>query len=380
MPRNQAPAQATPARRVRVLVATRKGLWTLASDPARNGWKLGGPQFLGHVIHHAVCDPRDPKVILATARTGHLGPTIFRSTDSGRTWKEANRPPAFAEGDGRVVDHNFWLTAGHASEPGVWYAGTSPQGLFRSPDNGATWDGVNGFNAHSQRKQWCGDDQDGTPDGPKLHSILIDPRDPAHMYIGMSSGGVFESGDAGANWRPLNRGVRADFLPEPSPEYGHDPHCVQLAEALPDRLYQQNHCGMYRLDRPSETWQDMGGAMPKSVGDVGFPLVVHPRDPDSLWVLPMDGTSVWPRTSPAGRPAVYRSRDGGRSWKRQDKGLPHSQAWWTVKRQAMTGDRREPMGLYFGTTSGEVWGSRDEGRTFRCLARHLPSIQALEVA
>ncbi len=376
----RAAAQSAPARRIRVLVATRKGLWMLNSDAARNGWKIAGPQFLGHVVHHAVCDPRDRKSLLVAARTGHLGPTVFRSTDSGRTWKEATRPPAFAEGSGRVVDHTFWLTPGHASEPGVWYAGTSPQGLFRSADGGATWDGVAGFNANPQRKAWCGGDQDGTPDGPKMHSILIDPRDPAHMYIGMSSGGVFETGDAGANWRPLNKGVRADFLPEPTPEYGHDPHCVCYAESLPDRLYQQNHCGIFRLDRPSETWQDIGAAMPKSVGYVGFPIVVHPRDPDSIWVLPMDGTSVWPRTSPAGRPALYRSRDGGQTWKRQDRGLPRAQAWWTVKRQAMTADRREPIGLYVGTTSGEVWASRDEGRTFRCLARHLPLIQALEVA
>ncbi|MGH8801005.1 MAG: WD40/YVTN/BNR-like repeat-containing protein [Casimicrobiaceae bacterium] len=373
-------AQTAPTRRVRVFVSTRKGLWVLASDAARNGWKLAGPHFLGHVIHHVVCDPRDGRTLLAAARTGHLGPTIFRSTDSGRTWKEATRPPAFAAGSGRVVDHTFWLTPGHASEPGVWYAGTSPQGLFRSADAGATWDGVAGFNAHPQRKAWCGGDQDGTPDGPKMHSILLDPRDPAHMYIAMSSGGVFESGDSGTSWRPLNKGVRADFLPDPAPEFGHDPHCVRLAESLPDRLYQQNHCGIFRLDRPSETWQDIGAAMPKSVGYVGFPMVVHPREPDSIWVLPMDGTSVWPRTSPGGRPAIYRSRDGGKSWKRQDRGLPRAQAWWTVKRQAMTCDRREPMGLYFGTTSGEVWASRDEGRSFRCLARHLPQIQALEVA
>ena len=173
--------------------------------------------------------------------------------------------------------------------------------------------------------------------------------------------------------------MRADFLPDPDPEFGHDPHCVRFAGGNPDRLYQQNHCGIYRLDRPGDTWQDIGATMPKSVGYVGFPMVVHPRDPDTLWVFPMDGTSVWPRTAPGGRPAVYRSRDGGKTWKRQDQGLPKSQAWWTVKRQAMTADARDPAGVYFGTTSGEVWGSRDEGRSFRCLARHLPHIYAVEV-
>jgi len=364
---------------VRLLIATRKGLWTLTGDAARRSWKLAGPHFLGHIVHHAVADPRDGRTILAAARTGHLGPTIFRSGDRGRTWREAAVPPAFAPGSGRSVDHTFWLTPGHASEVGTWYAGTSPQGLFRSTDGGATWAGVEGFNGHPQRKAWCGGDQDGTPDGAKLHSILVDPRDPKHLYIGMSSGGIFESVDGGADWRPLNAGVSANFMPDPDPEFGHDPHCVRLHPEQPDRLYHQNHCGIYRLDRPGQRWLDIGAAMPKSVGAIGFPLVLHPHDPDTLWVFPMDGSDVWPRVSPGGKPAVYRSTNGGRSWQRQATGLPAAQAWWTVKRQAMTADQKPTVGVYFGTTSGELWASRDEGRTWRCLARHLPHIYAVEV-
>src|SRR5512144_2334495 len=214
-------------------VATRKGLWTLNADATRRTWKLGGPHFLGHIVHHALVDPRNGRTLLAAARTGHLGPTIFRSTDRGRTWKEAAQPPAFKPDAGRTVDHTFWLSAGHATEPDVWYAGTSPQGLFRSSDGGVTWAGVDGFNDHPQRKAWCGGDKDGTPDGPKLHSVIVDPRDPRHLYIGMSSGGVFESNDAGADWKPLNRGVKALFLPDPDPEFGHDPHCVRLSPGDP---------------------------------------------------------------------------------------------------------------------------------------------------
>ncbi len=363
-----------------LLVATRKGLWTLTSDATRRKWTLAGPAFLGNIVHHAVLDPRDGKTLLAAARTGHLGPTIFRSTDRGRTWKEATTPPAFKPGSGRTVDHTFWLAPAHPSEPGAWYAGTSPQGLFRSTDAGVTWQGVDGFNEHPQRKAWCGGDQDGTPDGPKLHSINVDPRDARHLYIGMSSGGVFESIDGGGDWKPINKGVRADFLPDPDPEYGHDPHCVRLHPADPDRLYQQNHCGIYRLDRPSARWTDIGASMPKSVGAIGFPLVVHPRDPDTLWVFPMDGSSVWPRVSPGGKPAAYRSVNGGRTWQRQTTGLPAAQAWWTVKRQAMTADSASTVGVYFATTSGEVWGSRDEGRSWKSLAQHLPHIYALECA
>lgn len=371
------PTRSSSARAVTLLVATRKGLWTLASDATRRTFKLAGPHFLGHVVHHALRDPRDGKTLLAAARTGHLGPTVFRSTDRGRTWKEATKPPAFTRSEGRVVDHTFWLTPGHASQPGVWYAGTSPQGLFRSEDGGNTWNGVDGFNRHPQRKAWCGDDKDGTPDGPKLHSILIDPRDAAHLYLSMSSGGVFESVDAGGDWAPLNEGVRADFLPQPTPAFGHDPHCVRLS-ADPDRLYQQNHCGLYRLDRPATAWTDIGGGMPKAVGAIGLPLVVHPRDPDMLWNFPMDGTDVWPRTSPGGRPAVFRSRNGGTSWTRHAKGFPRLQAWWTVKRQAMSVDRGDPVGIYFGSTSGEVWASRDDGNSWRAIARHLPEIYAVE--
>jgi photosystem II stability/assembly factor-like uncharacterized protein len=380
MPRARTTPAAKPVLSTSLLVATRKGLWRLASDASRRSWKTVGPAFLGHIVHHAVADPRDARTILAAARTGHLGPTVFRSADRGKTWSEAAQPPAFKPGSGRSVDHTFWLTPGHASQPGVWYAGTSPQGLFRSEDAGATWVGVDGFNEHPQRKAWCGGDQDGTPDGGKLHSILVDPRDAAHLVIGMSSGGVFESHDAGGNWRPLNRGVRAEFLPDPNPEFGHDPHCLRFAGGNPDRIWQQNHCGIYRLDRPGDAWVDLSGAMPKSVGFVGFPIVAHPRDPDTAWVFPMDGTNVWPRVSPAGRPAAYRTRDGGATWRRQDAGLPESQAWWTVKRQAMSAHARDPVGLYVGTTSGEVWSSRDEGRTWRCIARHLPHIYAIEAS
>ena len=148
----------------------------------------------------------------------------------------------------------------------------------------------------------------------------------------------------------------------------------------PDRLYQQNHCGIYRIDRPSDTWVRIGRSMPARVGDIGFPMVVHPRDDKVAWVLPMNGTTVWPRTSPEGKPAVYVTRNAGKTWQRQDAGMPASQAWWTVKRQAMCADVRETVGLYFGTTSGELWMSRDEGRQWRCLARHLPEIYAVEAA
>lgn len=369
-----------------LLVATRKGAWLFHSDASRTHWEVDGPHFLGHIISHLVLDPRDQTTLLAAAKTGHLGPTIFRSTDMGRSWKEAAQPPAFAkvpEGEaGRAVDHSFWLTPAHGNEPDVWYAGTSPQGLFRSADGGVTWQPFSSINDDMQYREWMGSEKDGTPDGPKLHSIIVDPRDPKHLYFGMSGGGVHESLDGGTTWRVLIGGmevVEGYGFDATQPTY-HDPHCLRLCPSNPDRIYQQNHCGIYRLDRPSETWLRIGRTMPKDVGDIGFTMTVHPRDDNTAWVFPMDGTQVWPRTSPDGKPAVYVTRNGGESWQRQDVGMPTQQAWWTVKRQAMCADRHDPVGLYFGTTSGELWMSRDEGQRWECIARHLPEIYAVEAA
>jgi len=371
-------------KRVLVLVATRKGAWLYHGDAARRTWRADGPHFLGHIISHLVLDPRDGRTLLAAAKTGHLGPTVFRSTDLGRTWKEAARPPAFAkapEGEkGRAVDHTFWLTPCHANEPNGWYAGTSPQGLFRSDDGGITWEPLPGLNENPQYRAWMGSEQDGTPDGPKLHSINVDPRDPAHLYLAMSSGGVHESRDRGRSWAPLVQGLDVvDGFDRANIAF-HDPHCVRLCPSNPDRLYQQNHCGIYRLDRPSNEWIRIGRGMPKQIGDIGFPMVLHPRDDDTAWVFPMDGQTVWPRTSLDGKPAAFVTRNGGKSWQRLDDGLPKRDAWWTVKRQAMTADTRDPVGLYFGTTSGELWMSRDEGKRWTCVARHLPEIYAVETA
>ncbi len=376
--------RAQRTRRVLVMLATRKGAWLYHGDAARKTWRADGPHFLGHIVSHLVLDPRDGKTLLAAAKTGHLGPTVFRSTDRGRTWKEAARPPAFAKAaegkDGRTVDHTFWLTPGHAGQPDVWYAGTSPQGLFRSEDGGITWEPFSSINDDSQYRKWMGTVQDGTPDGPKLHSIIVDPRDPAHLYFGMSGGGMHESLDEGRSWAPILKGLEVVEGFDPAEATFHDPHCVRLCPSNPDRLYQQNHCGIYRLDRPSDEWVRVGKSMPKEVGDIGFPMVVHPRDADTVWVFPMDGTSVWPRTSPEGKPAVYATRNGGKTWQRFDAGLPGKQAWWTVKRQAMTADASDPVGLYLGTTSGELWMSRDEGRRWACIAQHLPEIYAVEAA
>ena len=211
---------------VKILVGTRKGLFIVAGAEDRSAWTLHGPGFLGHIIQHAMVDPRDGETLLVAAKTGHLGPTVFRSRDLGRTWAESSRPPAFRSGDahGRAVRSVFWLTPGPADEPGSWYAGASPQGLFRSDDDGDTWEPVDGWNDHPQWGDWAEwPDVEGTPDGSMLHSVNVDPRDRDHLYIGLSGGGVFESTDGGKGWAPLNGGCAADFLPDPTVPYGHDP-------------------------------------------------------------------------------------------------------------------------------------------------------------
>ena len=385
MPRSRKATSPQPATgSVALLIGTRKGAFILRGDRTRRTWKLSAPIFLGHIVHHLVLDPRDRRTILMAARTGHLGPTVFRSTDFGRTWKEAKKPPVFLkvpEGQqGRAVDHVFWLTPGHMTQPGTWYAGTSPQGLFHSIDGGVTWEAFSYVNDDPQYREWMGTVQDGTPDGPKLHSILIDPRDPAHLYFAMSGGGVHESVDGGRTWTTVVQGLEVVEGFDAANIAFHDPHCVRLCLSNPNRLYQQNHCGIYRMDRPEGRWIRIGKNMPKKVGDIGFPMVLHPRDPDTAWVFPMDGSTVWPRVSPGGKPAAYVTRTGGKTWTRQDKGFPRTNAWWTVKRQAMTVDAHEPVGLYLGTTSGEIWASHTGGTSWTCLACHLPEIYSVEVA
>jgi len=381
------PARKPPARKsapVDLYLSTIKGAFVMKGDGVRRSWHITGTHFFGSETNHLILDPRDRTTLLLAARTGHLGPTVFRSGDGGRTWKEASRPPAFPkapEGQtGAVVERTFFLAAGHASRPDVWWAGTVPHALFRSEDGGDTWSLVAGFQTFlASLKERKPAHVGATPGGAITHSILVDPRDARHMYVSLSAAGFFETRDEGLTWTPMNEGSSADFLPEPFAEFGQDPHCVVMSPADPDRLYQQNHCGVYRLDRPGTRWDRIGRNLPKDVGDIGFPIVAHPRDPDVAWVFPMDGTDVWPRTSPGGKPAAFRTRDGGISWTRQAKGFPPANGFFTVFRQAMKADTRDPVGLYLGTTSGEVWASRDEGGSWMQIAGHLPRILSLEV-
>ena len=294
---------------VALLIATKKGGFILSSDNKRRKWDVKGPIFLGNIVHHMALDPREGRVMLMAAKTGHLGPTVFRSKISGRRGRRrrslprSRRRPRARRGAWLITSSGS-RRATRASRASGTRArrrrGCSARRTAETPGNRSPGSTI----IRCGRRGPAG--QDGTPDGPKMHSINIDPRDPNRIYIGMSSGGVFESTDRGADWKPLNAGCAADFLPDPNPEYGHDPHCVRLHPLEPDVLYQQNHCGIYRMDRRvaggESRWARIGEKMPKSIGDIGFPMVLHPRDPNTVWVFPMDGTQVWPRTLPEASP------------------------------------------------------------------------------
>lgn len=381
--------------RVGIFVGTRKGAFLLGCNSERKDWRVKATHALGQVVHHGVSDPRAPKHVLMTCLDAERGAFLQGSDDGGRTFSEFAKPPAFAlPANGlheRKLHHVFWLSPGHAQEPGVWYAGTSPAGLFRSRNGGRTWRPVAGLNQHPQFDEWTGGAADSTPDGPTCHSVRVDPCDAHHLYVALSPGGVFESNNAGRTWSPLNHGTVRSFeelkrhesheagAPEVFHEYGQDPHLLAVSPTNPDRLWQQNRTGVYRIDQPGGSWQRVGAQLPAVIGDSGFALLAHPRDPDTAWVFPHDSTSTWTRTAPEGRPALYRTSDGGHSWQRQDRGFPREHAFWSVKRQALAHDAHDPLGLYLGTSQGEVWGSFNQGRSWRCLVSHLPEIYSLEV-
>jgi photosystem II stability/assembly factor-like uncharacterized protein len=352
---------------VLLLVGTSKGGFIFRSDARRKKWSVEGPLFKGLIIHHFTFDPRDRETFFAAAFSDWWGGDIQRSRDGGRTWQRTNGGVRYDAESGLSVKCIWHIRPGRASEPGVAYAGVDPAGLFRSEDGGATWSEVKGLNRHETRSRW-------TPGkgGLILHSIVPDPRDAKRMHVGISAAGVFFTENGGATWQARNKGTRADFLPVKFPDLGQCVHKLLLA-ADGERLYQQNHCGVYRSDSAGQRWTDISKGL---TSRFGFCMGVHPREPGTAWVVPITGAEF--RACPDGKLTVFRSRDGGRSWQRSAKGLPDRNAHLLVLREAMSVDAADPAGVYFGTSTGQLFHTRDEGRAWHLLADFLPPVYSVE--
>lgn len=349
-----------------VAVGTAKGAFLVD----REG--VSEPLFRGdRVPSFAIDTRREQARMLAGTVSEHWGPVLRTSDDGGGTWSDpAERPMRFPSDTGAALAQIWQLQPAGTAEPDTLYAGVEPAALFRSDDRGDTWGFVRGLWDHPHRAEW-------TPGfgGLGLHTILVDPRDPKRLHIAVSAGGVYRSDDGGATWSARNRGIRAVGQPEPFPECGQCVHKVARDAADPDRLYAQNHLGLYRSDDGGNQWVDVANDVRS---EFGFPLVAHPRDTGTAYVIPLESDEY--RCTPDGRCRVYRTADAGASWAPLATGLPQDHAYLTVLRDAFCHDGADPLGLYFGTRSGQIYASDDEGETWRLFVEHLPPVLCVRAA
>jgi hypothetical protein len=353
---------------VHLLAGTRKGLFLFTSTPDRTKWSSSGPFLSGREVNHATVDPRSGR-IFATSNDSWFGCEIAWSDSLGEEWTMAEKSPGFAADSGSKLERIWHIEAGPTSAHGVLYAGVAPAALFRSEDNGANWEQVNGLSQHPTRQRW----QPGAG-GLCLHSIVPDPTNPEKMWVGISAVGVFLTEDGGATWSTRNQGTRAGFMPDPLPEWGQCVHKLLRAPGTEDRLYQQNHCGVYASDNGGTSWTEVTEGLPS---EFGFPLGVHPRDPQTLYTLPLKGSEF--RCAPDARLRVFRSRDAGGHWEALADGLPQEGVYCSVLREGMAVDTADPAGIYFGTNTGKIFGSADEGDSWYLLADNLPPVYSVEV-
>ncbi|HPE26989.1 WD40/YVTN/BNR-like repeat-containing protein [Albidovulum sp.] len=376
---------------ITLLVGTTKGLFLVEGGNGRTGWSVSGPHCNGWPINHAVGDA-DTGTIWAGGGGDWHGAGVWRSEDGGQSW-ELSKLTAGQMDDWAANDADFAAMIGWEARPlpfgkefaQVWslgrahgrlYAGTKPASLLESLDDGRTWQRVQGLSDHPSAGSW----QPGAA-GLVLHTIVADPADPKKLWIGISAAGVFATEDGGATWERRNRLSNAESCAHhdhpAAPRDGETGHCVHNMMRAPgttDVLYQQNHHGVWRSADGGRSWEEITAGLPSTFG---FPIRVHPRDPDTIWTLPLNGDMAG-RFPPDAACAVWRSRDGGQSWQAMRDGLPQKGCYFTVLRQAMAGDARDPAGVYFGTNSGSVFGTFDEGDTWHEIARHLPTILAVE--
>jgi hypothetical protein len=358
-----------------LLVGTRKGLWIGRSDDDRAEWEFTGPhqdmeEVYSCMIDGRVTGPGGVPRLLSGSSSMWLGPQVRWSDDLGETWHQnADGAIRFAEDEDASVERIWQLTPGVGD--GVVWAGTEPGAVWRSTDGGESFALEEGLWRHPQRPEWG-----AGFGGQAFHTILPHPTDPRSVTAAISTGGVYQTEDDGASWTARNQGIRAEFLPEGQqyPEFGQCVHKVTRHPSRPERLYLQNHGGVYRSDDHAGSWTSIADGLP---ADFGFPIVVHPHQPDTIYVFPNNGGDG--RYPPGGRARVWRSRDAGDSWEELGKGLPDD-FYVSVMRDAMTVDDHDPAGVYVGARNGAVWGSADEGESWRQLVANLPDVMVVRAA
>jgi photosystem II stability/assembly factor-like uncharacterized protein len=351
---------------VLLLVGTMKGAFLLRSDRSRRGWRMEGPHFRGEAVYALLHDNRNGRSrTFAAANSPHWGSTLRTSDDLGGTWSSPERQTLrFPADSGRALAQIWQIAPGRDAEPEALYCGVEPAALFESMDGGESWAPVSGLLNHEHQPHW----QPGGG-GLCLHTILVDPVVKSRMLVAMSTGGVYRTDDGGLSWQARNSGVRAEFLPDRFPEFGQCVHKVVHHPGRPERLFLQNHWGLYRSDDWGDSWHDIANGVPS---DFGFGMLMHPHDANTVFIVPLESDEF--RCTPEAKLRVYRTRDAGDSWEPLTDGLPQQDAYETVLRDGMATDSMHPAGIYFGTRSGKLFGSVDEGDTWRELADGLPPI------
>lgn len=367
------------AERVVLMIGTKKGLFVAESAKTRKRFELRGPFGAGVAVYSALVDTRGTPKLLASSCNPFFGMRVLRSNDLGKTFKETKSAPSFPKGDGRALANIWSLEPG--AEKKELLCGVEPAALFRSGDGGDSWEMVGGISNHAHARKW----QPGNG-GLCMHTIV---RDGKRVHLGISTGGHYLSEDGGKTFDASNDGVGAGFMPDAYPEFGQCVHKIAMHPDAPGRLYMQNHggwadwdgpggprpgIGVLRSDDHGQSWRSIAKGLPS---DFGFPIVVHPHDPDVVYVLPLEPMT---RTCPGGAPAVWRSEDGGDSWRKLAKGFPKKDGYFTVQRDAMTIDALKSPALYFGTTTGQLWMGRDGGEDWTCVFDALPPIHCVKVA
>jgi len=364
---------------VRVLVGTRKGAFILTSDGKRKKWDVTGPHFPGWEIYHVKGSPVDPDRIYASQSSGWFGQVLQRSDDGGKTWSPAGNAFNYATVPGT---HQWYDGTPHPWEfKRVWhlepclrdantvYAGVEDAALFKSTDGGANWSELQGLREHGTGPKW----QPGAG-GLCLHTILLDPSNPDRIFIAISAAGAFRTDDGGKTWKPINKGLRSQYVPDPDAEVGHCVHRIAQHRSRPETLFMQKHWDVMRSDNAGDTWYEVSGNLPT---DFGFCIDVHAHEPDTVYVVPIKSDSE--HFVPEGKLRVYRSKSGGNEWDALTKGLPQQDCYVDVLRDAMAVDSMDDCGVYFGTTGGQVYGSSDGGDSWNAIVRDLPAVLSVEV-